>query len=300
MKYWLFRAAAAATRIVPRAVALAVARWLARVYFALKQEEAAEVAANLQRIAAFRGQPLDAAAALGRVRNIYTSFAKTVADYFYFGSADRADALASIVDVENIESLARAKAVGKGTVVVTAHLGSVENGGAIIVRHGYKFNVGALPMADARLDELFQAQRTGRGMQVIEVGRATRECLRAIQRNEIVALLGDRDFTRNRDATMFFDAPARLPSGPARLALGTGATIVLGFCVRLPDDRYKLFFYDPIFTDKTKDTVVTLNRRIAEQLERAIGDHAEQWHLFHSLWDIERDWSLAQLYAANG
>ncbi|MBI5685822.1 MAG: lysophospholipid acyltransferase family protein [Verrucomicrobia bacterium] len=298
MKYGLFRAAAAATRMVPRSVAFAVATGLARAYFALKRREAVEVAGNLRRIAAFRGQPLDAAEALRRARSIYISFAKTVADYFYFGSADRGDALAALVEVENIESLARARAAGKGTVVITAHLGSVENGGATIVRHGYKFNVVALQMSDPRLDELFQAQRTGRGMQVVEVGRATRECLRVIQRNEIIALLGDRDFTRNRDATLFFGAPARLPTGPARLALGTGATIVLGFCVRLPDDRYKLFFYDPIFTDKAKDTVETLNRRIAEHLERAIGEHAEQWHLFHSPWDIERDWTLAQAYAA--
>ncbi len=300
MKYRLFRATAALTRIVPRALALSVAGGLARLFFRFNRHEAVHVAANLQRMAAFRGKPLDAAEVLERARNVYVSFAKTVADYFYFGSADRGELLASIVDVENIESLASAKAAGKGTVVITAHLGSVENGGAIIVRHGYKFNVVALPMADSRLDELFQAQRTGRGMQVIEVGRATRECLRAIHRNEIVALLGDRDFTRNRGATVFFGAPARLPTGPARLALGTGATIVLGFCVRLPDDRYKLFLYDPIFTDKTKDTMETLNRRIAEQLERAIGGHADQWHLFHSPWDIERDWSLAQVYAALG
>ncbi|MFZ2643848.1 MAG: lysophospholipid acyltransferase family protein [Verrucomicrobiia bacterium] len=300
MKYGLFRAAAAITRIVPRAVALTVASWMARVYFALKRSEAEEVVSNLRRIAAFRGEPLDEGVTLRRTRNTYISFAKTVADYFYFGSASRADALAALVEVENIESLDRARAAGKGTVVVTAHLGSVENGGAIIVRHGYKFNVVALPMADPRVDELFQTQRIGRGMQVIEVGRATRECLRAIQRNEIVALLGDRDFTRNRDMTVFFGAPARLPSGPARLALATGAPLVLGFCVRLPDDRYKLFFYDPIFTDKTKDTVETLNHRIAELLERAIGDHAEQWHLFHSPWNVERDWSLAQVYAANG
>jgi KDO2-lipid IV(A) lauroyltransferase len=268
------------------------------MFFQFKRNEAIAVAANLQRIAAFRGGSLGAAEALERARNIYISFAKTVADYFYFGPADRGDALAAIVDVENIESLAKARAAGKGTVVITAHLGSVENGGATIVRHGYKFNVVALQMSDPRLDELFQAQRTGRGMTVVEVGRATRECLRVIQRNEIIALLGDRDFTRNRDTTMFFGAPARLPAGPARLALGTGATVVLGFCVRLPDDRYKLFFYDPIFPDKTIDTVETLNRRIAGHLERAIGEHAEQWHVFNSPWDVERDWSLAQAYAA--
>jgi KDO2-lipid IV(A) lauroyltransferase len=300
MKYRLFRAAAALTRIVPRPLALAVASGLARLFFRFKRHEAVEVAANLQRMAAFRRQPLGAAEALERAQNVYVSFAKTVTDYFYFGSPARAEMLAAMVEVENIESLARARSAGKGTVVITAHLGCVENGGAIIARHGYKFNVVALPMSDSRLDELFQAQRTGRGMQVIEVGRATRECLRVIQRNEIVALLGDRDFTRNRDTTMFFGTPARLPAGPARLALGTGATIVLGFCVRLPDDRYKLFFYEPIFPDKAKDTVESLNRRIAEHLERAIGGHAEQWHLFNSPWNIERDWSLAQLYAAQG
>ena len=199
-----------------------------------------------------------------------------------------------------MQSLASARAAGKGTVVVTAHLGSVENGGAAIVRHGYKFNVVALPMSDPRLDALFQAQRTGRGMQVIETGRATRECLRALQRNEIVALLGDRDFTRNRDTAMFFGAPARLPAGPARLALSTGAAIVTGFCIRLPDDRYRLFLHDPIFPDKAKDTVDSLTRRIAEQLERAIGAHAGQWHIFYNPWDIERDWSLAQHYVTHG
>ena len=300
MKYWLFRAAAAATRLVPRGLAFAVAKGLARAYFAMKRDEAVEVAANLRRIAAFRGEALDAQAAMDRVVGVYISFAKTVADYFHFGAANRADALAAIMEVENIESLAKAQAAGKGTVVVTAHLGSVENGGATIVRHGYKFNVVALPMSDPRQDKLFQAQRTGRGMRVIETGRATRECLRAIQRNEIVALLGDRDFTRNRDSAMFFGAPARLPTGPARLALSTGATIVTGFCVRLPDDRYKLFLDDPIFPDKTKDTTDSLSRRIAEQLERAIGACAGQWHIFHSPWDIERDWSLAQGYAAQG
>ena len=300
MKYRLFRVAAVAARLVPRALALAVAGWLARAYYVLHRREAVEVAANLRRIAAFRGELLGAEEALDRAGSVYVSFAKTVADYFYFGTAGRAGALAAITEVENIESLAAAQAAGKGTLVVTAHLGSVENGGAAIVRHGYKFNVVALPMADARLDGLFQAQRTGRGMQVIEAGRATRECLRAIHRNELVALLGDRDFTRNREATVFFGAPARLPTGPARLALSTGATLVTGFCVRLPDDRYRLFFHEPIFPDKAKDTVESLNRHIAERLESAIGAYAGQWHLFHSPWDLERDWSLAQAYAEHG
>jgi KDO2-lipid IV(A) lauroyltransferase len=298
MKYWLFRATAAAVRWVPRRAAYAIARFLAFGYYLFKQAENKIVAGNLLRLAAFRGQPLDAAAARCRARDVYASFAKTIVDYYYF--ATRGEALAAIMEVENIESLARARALGCGTVVVTAHLGCVENGGSTIVRHGYVFNVVALTQADPRMDELFQRQRTDRGMQVIPMGRATRECLRAMQRNEIVALVGDRDFTQHRDTTSFFGAPARLPTGPVRLALAFNAPVVTGFCVRLPGDRFKLFFHDPIFVDKARDTAGALARQIAANLERAIGDHADQWHIFHDPWDVERDLALARRYTQRG
>ena len=302
MKYRLFQLVAALVRLTPRRVAYAVARVIAVILHRLKTGETAKVAANLQRIAAYRGQPISEDAAHSRVREVYFSFAKTIVDYYYFAAAKgpRAERLASLTEIVNMESFARASALGKGTVVVTAHLGIVENGGAAIVRHGYAFNVVALPQADARMDELFQRQRIARGMSVIPMGRATRDCLRAIRRNEMVALLGDRDFSTNRDLTTLFGAPARVPLGPARLALSVGAPIVVGFCVRLPGDRYRLFMYDPIFVDTSKDTIESLTRRVTEYMERAIGESPEQWHVFHNPWDIDEDWTIAQNYVRNG
>ena len=299
MKYWFFSIAAFASRAAPRRVIYAVAWLVSRILLILKRREAEAVAGNLQRAATFHGQPLDPVALRRRTRAVYFSFARYIVDYYRYAEGRDAE-LASLMEVENIQAMDRGLALGNGVVVVTAHLGNIENGGMSIIQRGYKFTVVALNQPDPRMNELFQRQRRARGMGVIVMGRATRDCLRTLHRNEIVALAGDRDFTNNRDTAVFFGAPARMPIGPARLALATGAPIVASFCVRRPDDGYKLFFYDPIFVDKTKDTVESLTRQVMQRLEQAIGDYPDQWYCFHNLWDVEEDWRLMQTYQQRG
>jgi KDO2-lipid IV(A) lauroyltransferase len=294
MTYWFFRLIATATRVVPRRVLCALCGVLGTVIHFLRRGEARVVAANQQRVASHRGQPLAPAAARRRARRVYVSFLKTVMDYFYFGA--HPDDLPPLVTVENIGVLDETRAHGRGTIIISAHVGSVDNGAALVARHGYACHIVVITQQDPRQDELFQRQRLSRDMRIVPIGRATRECVRALQRNEAVALVGDRDFTPNRETTMFFGVPARLPTGAARLALATGAAVVFSYCVRQPDDRFRLYFCDPFYPDKARDTVESLNRRIAERLERAIGEHSEQWHIFHDLWDVDADWRLAQTY----
>jgi len=294
MTYWFFRLIATTTRVVPRRVLCALCEVMGAVVHAVRRREARVVAANQQRVAAFCGRPLAPAEARRRARRVYVSFLKTVLDYFYFGA--HPDELPLVVTVENIGVLEQARARGRGTIIISAHLGSVDNGAAIVARHGYICHIVVITQHDPRQDRLFQTQRLARDMRIVPIGRATRQCVRALQRNEAVALVGDRDFTPNRDTTMFFGAPARLPTGAARLALATGAALVFSYCVRQPGDRFRLYFGDSIYPEKARDTVESLNRQIAERLERAIAAHSDQWHIFHDLWDVDADWRLAQSY----
>jgi KDO2-lipid IV(A) lauroyltransferase len=118
-----------------------------------------------------------------------------------------------------------------------------------------------------------------------------------LRRNEIVALLGDRDYTGARDTTEFFGQPARLPHGPAKLALATGAPILPAFMIRRPGDTFAYIVEEPIWADKQRDTEADIIARIARALERVISQHSEQWYLFHDLWNVERDRYLATLTA---
>ena len=129
------------------------------------------------------------------------------------------------------------------------------------------------------------------------MGRAARECLTALRCNEIIALVGDRDFSASTTVFDFFGKPARLPAGPAKLALATGAPILPTFMVRIAGDRFRFIVDDPIFVDPAQDTVETVMHRIVRALERVILQHSEQWFLFHNPWDIEQDLALAMATA---
>ena len=108
-----------------------------------------------------------------------------------------------------------------------------------------------------------------------------------------MAVIGDRDFTHSVHTVEFFGRPARLPDGPAKLALATGAPLLPIFMIRLPDDTFAYVVEEPIWADKQRHTVDDVMRQIAMALERVIRQHSEQWFLFHNLWDIEEDRALA-------
>jgi KDO2-lipid IV(A) lauroyltransferase len=182
---------------------------------------------------------------------------------------------------------------GNGIIFLSAHLGNWELGAAALAALGYKLNAVALQVPDKKLNDLYRHYRALRGLYPIPFGRAGRECIAALRRNEIVAVVADRDFTGSSQTVEFFGRPARLPDGPAKLALATGAPLLPIFMVRLPDDTFAYIVEEPIWADKSHQTVDDIMRQIAIALERVIRQHSEQWYLFHNLWDIESDRALA-------
>src|SRR5437867_3005469 len=182
---------------------------------------------------------------------------------------------------------------GKGVIFISAHLGNWELGAAALATSGYKFHAVVLQQPDPKLDRLNQHYRKARQMNPIPFGRAARECLTVLRRNELVAWVADRDYSGSRMTVDLFGSPARLPDGPARLALATGAPILPIFLVRVPGDTFKYIIDEPIWADKNRDSVTDIMRRIAMSLEKVISQYSEQWFLFHNLWDIEEDRALA-------
>ena len=296
-RYLQLKFAEAVAHLVPRPIGYGVARRVADLYLLFDRTGREAVIGNLRRIHQHSGVALSDRALRALARENFLNFAKYVVDFFHFLRPDP-ERLRRLIDFGNTtDVIDRLLEHGKGVIVLTAHLGNWELGGAAIAGLGYKFNVVALWQPDARINRLYQAQRRARQLRPIPMGRAGRDCLRALRRNEIVALLGDRDYTGARDTTEFFGQPARLPHGPAKLALATGSPILPAFMIRLPGDTYAYIVDEPIWADKQHDTVADVMARTARALERVISQHSEQWYLFHDLWNVERDRYLATLTA---
>ncbi len=270
-----------------------VARRFADAYLLLDRRGRECVISNLTRIHQHSGVVLSRRALRVLARENFLNFAKYLVDFFHFLhlEPERMNRLINFGIVPQVLDDLLAK--GKGVICLSAHLGNWELGAAALAQRGFRLNTVVQWQPDPKLNQLYQSYRMRRQINPIQFGRAARECVAALRRNEIIALAGDRDFTGARDTVEFFGQPARLPDGPAKLALATGAPILPMFMVRTANDTFAYVLGEPIWADKKRDELPEVRRKIAQVLERVISRHSEQWFLFHDLWDVEEDRALA-------
>jgi lauroyl/myristoyl acyltransferase len=292
LNYPLLKLAQWVSVLVPRRVAYGIARRGADIYFRLDKQGRENVIANLRRIHDFAGHAYTDAQLARLARENFRNFAKYLVDFFKFLNITHAQ-IARLIDLGDIKKIDQLLQLKRGLIILSAHFGNWELGAGVLAKLGYPVNAVALKYPDPKTDRLYQRQRLARGLKVILHGRAARACLDVLRKNELVLLVGDRDFTTARDTAEFFGKPARLPFGPAKLALASGAPILPVFLVRMPDETFRFYFEEPIFPDRERDTPQEIVGKFVRVLEKRLSEHPEQWFLFHNLWDIEQDFALA-------
>lgn len=278
-----YRATAWCSRFLPRRIGYAVGYRVADWCHAHDAAGRQGVMANLRRVFAFQGRVLDEARLAREARSTFRYFSQYLFDFFAYSRPLTPAQMKHDICIANRTHLDRAMAAGKGVLLVTAHLGNWELGGALVTGLGYPLNVIALPEPNPEVDRFFSERRRRRGMKVIPTGRATRDVLRALAQREMVALLADRDYTPRRDREVFFGEPARLPRGPVWLAGNTGATLLPGFVVYDRQNRIELHLHEPLFPE-TFDGPEPIQRALVRILEEEIGKAPHQWYMFRDLW----------------
>jgi KDO2-lipid IV(A) lauroyltransferase len=121
-------------------------------------------------------------------------------------------------------------------------------------------------------------------VRVIPFGKAAKACIEVLRDNQMLALLGDRDFTKEAGIVVdFFGRKTFLPKGPAAFALKTRAAIVPGFMIRNPDDTFVLKIEKPL-EYSVDETAEGLTKKIGALLERYIRQYPDQWFMFRRFW----------------
>lgn len=281
-EYWKFRLAEGLSRALPRQQAYWVGLRAADRFYARNGPDRQAVLSNLRQIYRARGVMPPAEVLEGLARKTFQYFGKYLVDFFRYAALDEAQ-VEQMVSREHPEYLDEAVARGKGVLMVSAHFGNWELGGAVLSALGHQVHAVFAPQRLQKLDRLFRERRERRGMHAIPLGRAASGIIRCLRSGEIVALLGDRDFTAKDDRVPFFGKPARMPRGPARLSLHTGAPIVPAFLRREIDDSFLFRLYPPIYPEEMENEMGIRNR-LCRILEKEIGDHPYQWFIFEDFW----------------
>jgi len=186
-----------------------------------------------------------------------------------------------------------ALAAGNGAILISPHLGNWELGGLGLAAKGYRVNVLTFREPDEKVNEMMEEVRRKWRINFIYVDRddtsplAIIEAATCLRRNEVLALLGDRDGSSHTAALDFFGRPAQIPIGAAHLALATGAPVIPVF-VPLEEGRYATLMEEPVYFTGGRANRGNAIREGTEKLlrvfERYISDYPDQWYNFYDYW----------------
>ncbi|MBS1153537.1 MAG: lipid biosynthesis lauroyl acyltransferase, partial [Myxococcaceae bacterium] len=171
----------------------------------------------------------------------------------------------------------------KGVVFVSGHLGSWELLARRVALAGYPCQTIAKETTDPRTTALIEKFRESAKLRSIWRGRsgAAKAMLRALKAGQILGLLIDQDTDVQSVWVPFFGHAAKTPRAAADLALRTGAAVVMGFCRREADGRYRLSMKELPTLGLQPEA---LTARMTEQIEAAVRAAPEQWVWMHRRW----------------
>ncbi|MDQ1697218.1 MAG: phosphatidylinositol dimannoside acyltransferase [Frankiaceae bacterium] len=185
---------------------------------------------------------------------------------------------------------------GEGLVLGLPHMGNWDHAGAWLAGTGVPFTTVAERLEPASLFDRFVEFRESLGMEVIPLTGGDRppfevlaERLRA---GGTLALLADRDLTATGLEVDFFGAPARMPAGPAALALDTGAALV-PITLSYPDERRTRLRahprIDPPASGTRAEKIQVMTQRLADAFAAAIAADPQDWHMLQRVWVADLD-----------
>jgi len=269
------------SHILPRWLMLWLAVLIGNFYWAVMKNDREMVRRNLSRV-------LEDPSQVGpTVRRLYVRYAKYLVDYTRMDMLRDKHLRRLVRGFEGKEHIDQAMARGKGTLILTAHLGNWEIGGIFLSLMGYSLTVITAPDVEARLHEFRVRLRHLQQIKVITLDdtlASSLAVLKALQANELVALLGDRDLFGKGIPVDFFGQRILFPIGPALLAYLSEASLIPTFVLMDQRDRYRCVAEPPIILQRTghRDQDLAENtQRIATVLEKFIRNYPDQWYTFY-------------------
>jgi len=225
------------------------------------------------------------------VREAFVHVAKGHYDLFRVSRLS-IDQIKDRVHIEGMSHLTKALSRGQGAVVVTAHVGNVDIVGQVPLAYGIPITGAAMHAQPERLFQYTLKLRQSHGLRLLPSDGPMIGLIRALKRGELIALPCDRLTGDSARPVEFFGAPARLPDGPVRIALRTGAPLIPAFVLRLPGDSFVIQVGPPLELRRTGDTeadVAVGMEGVVRAMERHIAQHPEQWLVAAPVWPMDNE-----------
>lgn len=220
------------------------------------------------------------------MRAALASYARYWREAFRLPSMDLAKVAARLDKVFiGAEHFAAAHAAGRGAVMALPHSGNWDMAGVWLAQNYGTFTTVAERLKPESLYDRFIEFRESLGFEVLPATGGDRPPMEVLaerlRANVFVCLMADRDLSRSGVPVQFFGEPTRLPAGPAKLAIETGAPLHPAH-VHYDGEDCVVQIDDAI--DTSSGDIGRITQALADRFAINIAAHPQDWHMLQPLW----------------
>jgi len=186
-------------------------------------------------------------------------------------------------------------AIGKGGILVSAHIGNWEVAGQGLNRLGTAFNILMYTNEKEDVKQYMDGVMKDKKINIISINEETKshiiELHKAFSNNELVVMHGDRYREGAKTLTTdFFGSPAKFPAGPFILAAKFGVPLCIVFAVKTGKFSYEFSTLKPIQVARVRGekdlerVCADLLQKYVNELENMVKAFPHQWFNYYDFW----------------
>jgi KDO2-lipid IV(A) lauroyltransferase len=175
----------------------------------------------------------------------------------------------------------------KGCIIALPHAGNWDHAAAYFCSTGIPLTAVVEKLKPEAIFKKFLAYRQSIGIEAISHREKTIPILiERLNQGKLIALVADRDMSRNGIEVNFLGGIAKMPAGPAILAIKTGSPLVTAY-IRYLNKGIELTFDETIklpVTGSEEEQIKIVTQSMADNFAKRIKDSPVDWHMLQRIW----------------
>jgi KDO2-lipid IV(A) lauroyltransferase len=179
-----------------------------------------------------------------------------------------------------------------GCIIALPHAGNWDHAAAYFCSTGIPLTAVVEKLKPEAIFKKFLAYRQSIGIEAISHKEKTIPILmERLNQGKLIALVADRDMSRNGIEVNFLGGIAKMPAGPAILAIKTGSPLVTAY-IRYLDKGIEITFDETIklpVAGGEDEQIKIVTQSMADNFAKRIKDSPVDWHMLQRIWVDEEN-----------